>query len=523
MPDAALQDPESEALAVASEPALKPAAKPRSRPSSPRRKKTVVETSALPPPAPVAAAPIEAMTAAADPVPAHAALALYAQILAAASPQAAAHRVVATLSNEGGFSRAAIGLVDGRGVRLLAISDTDLGQAAAEWTQRLLGCMQEAVEQSVSLSWPRAGGLPAADDSIALEHQLLQRHVGGAVASVPLGAGGETFAVVCVERQAGPPFEARELARLEQMLALAAPALRWMDRAAQPWHRRTASALVQAWAALRQPERRTARRMMAAAAAALAFVALAPLEQDVSGRARVEGAEQRALTAPADGFVKAVHVRPGDRVLAGAPLLDLLDGDLRLERERWSSQLAQHENAYAAAMAKPDRAAASTSLARISEAQSQLALVDDQLARGRVVAPFDALVIQGDLSQSIGAPVRQGDTLLTLATTGQQRVIVDVDEVDIAQVQVGQPGRLSLSSLAWGSEAIVVERITPLARAVEGRNVFEVEARLVEPRADLRPGLLGRAELVVGRRPPLWTWTAQALDRLRLAWWSWLG
>ena len=260
------------------------------------------------------------------------------------------------------------------------------------------------------------------------------------MASLPLGRGGEAVAVVCVERQPGPPFEACELARLEQLLALAAPALHWMDRAAQPWHRRIAGALVQAWAALRQPERRSARRLLAGAAAALAFLALAPLENGVSGRARVEGAEQRALTAPADGFVKTVHVRPGDRVRAGAPLLDLLEGDLRLERERWSSQLAQHENAYAAAMAKPDRAAAATSLARISEAQSQLALVDDQLARGRVVAPFDALVIQGDLSQSIGAPVRQGDTLLTLATTGQQRVIVDVDETDIARVQVGQPG-----------------------------------------------------------------------------------
>ena len=483
--------------------------KPRARAKNPRPKTAAPAEPAKPP------------IVVGDSAPA--ALALYAQVLAATSLQAAAHRVVATLTTQHGYSRAAIGLVEVQRVRLLAVSDTDLGHSATELPQRLLGCMQEAVEQAVSLSWPRAGGVPAADDWITLEQQLLQRHVGGAVASVPLGVGGEILAVVCVERQSGPALETSELARLEQLLALAAPALSWMHRASLPWHRRTAHELVQVWAALRQPERRSARRMMAGAAAALAFAALAPLENDVSGRARVEGAEQRALMAPTDGFVKAVHVRPGDRVKSGEPLLDLLDGDLRLERERWSSQLAQHENAYAAAMANPDRAAASTSLARISEAQSQLALVDDQLARGRIVAPFDALVIQGDLSQSIGAPVRQGDTLLTLATTGQHRVIVEVDEVDIAKVQPGQPGRLALSSLGWGREDIVVERISPLARAVEGRNVFEIEARLLEPRPDLRPGLLGRADVVVGRLPPLWAWTAHALDRLRLAWWSWLG
>ena len=63
----------------------------------------------------------------------------------------------------------------------------------------------------------------------------------------------------------------------------------------------------------------------------------------------------------------------------------------------------------------------------------------------------------------------------------------------------------------------------PLAKAVDGRNVFEVEARLLAPREALRPGLLGRADLVVGRLPPLWAWTGHVLDRLRVALWSWIG
>ncbi|MDP3083215.1 MAG: HlyD family efflux transporter periplasmic adaptor subunit, partial [Rubrivivax sp.] len=274
---------------------------------------------------------------------------------------------------------------------------------------------------------------------------------------------------------------------------------------------------------LRQPQRRTLRRWLAGGALALAFLALAPLQSHVSGRARVEGAEQRVLAAPADGFVKTAHVRPGDRVKAGDPLVDLLDADLRLERERWSNQLAQHENAYAAAMAKADRVGTATSMARIGEAQAQLALVDEQLGRGRLSAPFDALVIQGDLAQSIGAPVRQGDTLLTLATTGRYRVIVEIDETDIARVQPGAQGHLALSSLPWAREALVVERVAPLAKAVDGRNVFEVEARLLAPPAELRPGLLGRAEFGVGRMPPLWAWSRHALERVRLAYWTWLG
>ena len=457
----------------------------------------------------------------APPQDAAAALRLYAQVLAAADLADAAHRLVATLARDLQLSRATLGLHEAGLTSLLASSHLDLTLPQGDLRQRLIGAMAEAIEQAQSLAWPPAETeTPDAGSAVRMELRALQQGQGGAVAVLPLGQDGQAFAALCVERDRGPAFSRAELAQLEALMSLALPALRWMHHGALPWHRKAWADARRAAAGWRRPERRARRRLLAAGLLAVGFVALAPLEHTVSGRARVEGAEQRVLAAPTDGFVGAAHVRPGDRVKAGSPLVDLLEGDLRLERERWGSQLAQHENAYAAAMARADRTLAAVSLARADEAQSQLALVDGQLARGRVVAPFDALVIQGDLSQSIGAPVRQGDTLLTL---DRHRVIVEIDETDIARVQPGQAGRLSLSSLPWGGEAVVVERIGPLAKAVEGRNVFEVQARLVTPSAALRPGLLGRAALTVDHTPPLWVWLRHAANRLRVAWWAWVA
>ena len=452
-----------------------------------------------------------------------AALALYARVLSASSLEVAAHNLVAALTADFGFTRASIGLhVYGR-TRLLASSNLDPTHAQAELPQLLVGAMDEAIEQGVSLAWPTDRSSAVADaDCIRLEQQSLQRQVGGAVATVPLGSGGEAFAAVSVERQ-GEPFRADELARLEQVLTLIAPALRWMHHAGQPWHRRVWREVLQGLAALRQPVHRPARRVLAGLALALLFVAVVPLDYEVGGRARIEGSRQRVVSAPTDGFVKTAYVRPGDHVRAGDPLVDLIERDLQLERGRWISQIEQHENAYAAAMSKSDRVGASTSMARMGEAQAQLALVDEQLARGRITAPFDAVVIQGDLSQSVGAPVRQGDTLLTLASSAGFRVIVEIDETDIARVRPGETGSMVLSSSPWERQDLLVERISPLSKAVEGRNVFEVEARLAAPSPDLRPGLIGRADIVTGRLPPLWAWTRHALDRVRLAWWSWLG
>ncbi len=454
--------------------------------------------------------------------PASAALNLYAGVLAASTLTAAAHRLVAELARQGKFSRVSLSRHERGSSQLLASSGLDTSQAQTELAQAILGAMDEALEQGVTLSWPAAENASVAD-WVTLEHQALQRHVGGAVATVPLGLEGEPFGALCVERAAGPALTLIELDVLAQQMALVVPALRWMQLGTQPWHQRAWRELRQGWSALRQPERRTTRRTLIAGAAVLLFLAVAPLEYGVGGRARIEGAQQRVLSAPTDGFVKTAHVRPGDRVKAGAALVDLLDDDQWIDRERLGSQLAQHENAYAAAMAQSDRVGASINLARISEAQAQMALIDEQLARGRLTAPFDAVVVQGDLTQSVGAAVRQGDALLTLATTDHFRVIVDIDEVDIARVQPGQTGQLVLSSLPWDGQALRVERIVPLAKAVEGRNIFEVEASLMDPPADVRPGLLGRAHVVVGRMPPLWAWTRHAMDRVRMTYWSWLG
>lgn len=444
----------------------------------------------------------------------------YAGLLEASTLGIGARQLVETLAAVAGFDRASLGLRMGDATRLIASSHLDSGQLSAEYGQLVLGAMEEALDQGISLSWP-----PLNPDlaTVLLEHKLLGSCVNGVVASIPLGMQGQAVAVICVERHTGPPFTAAELHALEQHLYLVAPALNWMQQAGESWHRRAWRDLLGQAEKLRQPDKLVSRRLLAGAVAAVAFVMLFPAVDALGGRARIEGAEQRLIAAPTDGFVKTAHVRPGDVVKAGDALVDLIETDLRLEHDRWRNQLVQHENAYAAAMSRNDRVAAATSMARVGEAQAQLALIEGQLERGRITAPFDAQVIAGDLSQSIGAPVRQGDTLLTLATSGRQRIIVEIDEVDIGSVRPGQTGQLSLSSLPWSEDELVVTRIAPLARAVDGRNVFEVEARLVSPRDDLRPGLLGRAKVAVGRSPILWSWARQVYLRLRVTAWSWLG
>ena len=66
-------------------------------------------------------------------------------------------------------------------------------------------------------------------------------------------------------------------------------------------------------------------------------------------------------------------------------------------------------------------------------------------ARTRLVAPFDGVVVKGDLTQSLGSPVAKGDVLFEVAPLDGYRVILSIDERDISDVREGGRGRLAKS------------------------------------------------------------------------------
>jgi multidrug efflux pump subunit AcrA (membrane-fusion protein) len=145
------------------------------------------------------------------------------------------------------------------------------------------------------------------------------------------------------------------------------------------------------------------------------------------------------------------------------------------------------------------------------------------------VAPFDGVIVRGDLQQRLGSPVEKGEVLFEIAPLDGYRVVLEVDERDVAFVSAGQTGRLRLSALPGEALPFVVERVTPVAVAEDGRNRFRAEARLEQPSdslprepADrLRPGMTGVARIDAGRRARAWIWTHETLAWLRLAAWSW--
>jgi multidrug efflux pump subunit AcrA (membrane-fusion protein) len=234
----------------------------------------------------------------------------------------------------------------------------------------------------------------------------------------------------------------------------------------------------------------------------------------------LRGSLQRLVLAPVDGFIATAPVRPGDVVVEGAVLATLDDHALSLEVAKWQAEYDQTLNEYREALSLLDSSKVTTLRASLDRSLAELALAEDNLARSEIRAPIAGFVVSGDLSQSLGAPVERGATLFELAPLDDYHVSVRVPEDDVGLLAPGQTGRLVLEALPGDSLAIVVERVTPVSEVVDGRNVFEVEARLVDSRDVLRPGMQGAAKVDVGEARLIWLWTHDIVDWLRLKLWA---
>lgn len=439
----------------------------------------------------------------------------------------AAALLATELSRSFACERVVVGMTERRFARIRGVSDgADFGRQLQ--LAKLFGsAMDEAIDQGASVSYPAQ---PMERPRIALAHAEVARHVAGSVLfTVPMFSAGRPVGALLFERPRNACFDRSLTQRIEVAAEALGPLL--------------ALKLAQehsAWQRLRiRIEGRASDRSrgrghyLALGAGALAAIGAAAAllastwSFHIAAPTRLEGRIQRAVVAPVDGFLKSAQVRAGDEVREGQLLAELSDDDLRLEQRRAETEVARHESTYAEAQAKGDRTQLVMADARIAESRAQLALIEQQIARTRLVAPFDGLVIKGDLSQQLGAPLKRGDLLLTLTPSRDFRVMLEIDERDAAAVHAGSRGSLTLSALPERSFDLVVERVMPVAQAEGGRNLFEAEARLEAgsaPRVEaLRPGLQGMAKLQAGDRPLYWLISHRALDWLRLQWWSWWG
>lgn len=432
--------------------------------------------------------------------------------------QASALAVANELASRLGCDRVTVGIEEHDRIEPLAMSHTANFDRRSDLVRALCDAMDEVLDLGVPVLLPA----PEGDELGAIAHAQAAIVLGAQdMLSVPILHEATTIGAITLERRAGPAFTAEEL-RLAHAVAISiGPAWALQRRAERTLLRQAGDRWWDALQSVFGPRHPGVKLAVGLLSMALLFVTFWTTEHRVAARTVVEGATQIARVAPFDGFIAEGLVRAGDTVRAGQPMARLEDRDLKLERTRWVAEVQQVQRKFQLAMAQADRGTMGVMAAQANQAEAQLALVDEKLGRASLTAPFDGVVLSGDLSQLIGTPVEQGRTLFEVAPLTGFRVVLHVDDRDVAYVKLGQRGEIVLSSLPDRALPFTVSSVTSVATQHEGRNVFRVEAQVQGPPARLRPGMEGVGKIVVGERSLFWIWTHNLVDWLRLTFWAW--
>jgi HlyD family secretion protein len=104
-----------------------------------------------------------------------------------------------------------------------------------------------------------------------------------------------------------------------------------------------------------------------------------------------------------------------------------------------------------------------------------------------IVAPFDGVITV--ISNTPGDQVRAGDPAIRLDDTSQLLVDVEISEVDINAVKVGQPAELTFDAILDKTYHGVVTEVSRVGEVSSGVVNFTVKIKLTDDDQEVKPGM----------------------------------
>ncbi len=421
------------------------------------------------------------------------------------------------LASRFGAERVSLGILEGKYVKLRAMSQTEHVNRKMAVVQRLEAAMEECLDQDVEVYVPASsevGFVNRAHDALAADQRM------SAVCSLPIRREGEPVAVVTVEKTQGQAVVAGEMDFLRMACDLAGPRLLERHERDRWFGARWAAGSRAGLAMLVGPQHSWAKAAAVGLLAATLLLTFVKIPYRIDAPFAFEAVTQRAVPAPFDGFLAEAIAQPGDEVAAGEALGRLETDELRFELAERQAEVATYRKQADLARREGKAVDVQIAQAQADEAQARIGLLTFRLEQATLRSPVAGRVVVGDLRQRVGAPVRRGDVLYEVAPLDQQRAEMLVPDADITELSEGMTGTLAAASQPGDPIAFVIEQIHPIAEVVDGGNVFRLKLKLEGSRSWLRPGIEGVAKVDIDRRAAGWVWTRDARNWLRMKlWW----
>jgi len=432
----------------------------------------------------------------------------------------AAMTFVNELSASQNCDRVSFGLRRNHKVKVSALSHSAKFGKKMNLIRKLSGVMDEAVLQRSVIHY-----MPAKEDDkkrVVREHAQFSLSYGNAnLLTIPLHSGKEYFGAVTLERPADRPFQEDEVGQIRSIVTLSGEAIQNKYEQDRTWYLHFYESLKTQLERIIGAGYLGRKLTLFIVICLVLFFSFAEGTYRISADSVLEGSERRAVVAPFEGYLESANVKAGEKVIKGQEMSRLDARDLTLEKLGYLSEESKLQRQYEEAVAERNRAEAKIVQAQLKQNRAQLDLTENRLLRTQMSAPFDGLVVMGDLSQRLGSSVEQGEVLFEVSPLDTYRVILWIDEHRMADLTETMEGELVLNALPDDTFYFEVTLVTPVTEAKDGGNYFRVEAELKSAITDVRPGMKGVGKVIVGERKLIWIWTYSLVQWVKLKAWSW--
>ncbi len=160
------------------------------------------------------------------------------------------------------------------------------------------------------------------------------------------------------------------------------------------------------------------------------------------------------------------------------------------------SQATQAQNALDTLLQGPDATAVSIAQDQVNQAQIALEQAQLKLQQAQIAAPFDGMVTVINITASQGAPTGSGGAI-QLADLSHLQVVVNMAEVDVNRVKVGQDAQITLDALPNVTLGGKVSQVAPAGVTQQGVVNYPVTIQLTNPSQSVRSGMTANLNVIV--------------------------
>jgi RND family efflux transporter MFP subunit len=201
-------------------------------------------------------------------------------------------------------------------------------------------------------------------------------------------------------------------------------------------------------------------------------VSIGNLTQTVSASGPLQAKAEYDMNFSTAGQISAIDVQVGQQVKAGQTLATLNAPNLQIAVQQAQIAVNNAQNTYNTAVANGDSTTTidldSNSL---QSAQLQLQMAQNNLATATLKAPANAVVasINGIVGQNTGSGSGSSTTpFMVLLDTSGYTITASVNEADIANVQINQPARFTVTAYAGQTFRATVSSISLVGTTTSG-------------------------------------------------------